>query len=174
MQHTDAQLINFPGSLAGLSGMAGNVNSKKEVRHRLLMCCIPRECPSTLLSFSVGAVSGQADARFHCGQNWTVADGACSNCRARKIRCGRERPRCSSCYRDEVECVYLSPPKRVNHVKLLYVKVRARPRKPEQATRLTRHAMFKMPELRQHTGSSDPGARRCLGPHDYVQEGQHR
>ncbi|PGH00584.1 hypothetical protein AJ80_09156, partial [Polytolypa hystricis UAMH7299] len=52
--------------------------------------------------------------------NWTTTyDGACTSCRTRKIRCGREKPQCSSCSRDQVECVYSSPPKRVNHVKVL-------------------------------------------------------
>ncbi|KAK3681668.1 hypothetical protein B0T22DRAFT_522870, partial [Podospora appendiculata] len=50
---------------------------------------------------------------------WAMQDVACTNCRTRKIRCGRERPRCRSCCRDHVECVYSSPVKRVNHVKVL-------------------------------------------------------
>ncbi|KAK3368609.1 hypothetical protein B0H63DRAFT_565263 [Podospora didyma] len=48
-----------------------------------------------------------------------MQDVACTNCRNRKIRCGRERPRCGSCARDRVECVYSTPAKRVNHVKVL-------------------------------------------------------
>lgn len=48
-----------------------------------------------------------------------MQDVACTNCRNRKIRCGRERPRCGSCSRDRVDCVYSSPAKRVNHVKVL-------------------------------------------------------
>ncbi|KHN94882.1 Zn(2)-C6 fungal-type DNA-binding domain protein [Metarhizium album ARSEF 1941] len=57
---------------------------------------------------------------FICVQNWsTPPDGACVNCRARKVRCGRERPRCGNCRRDGAECAYSSPPKRVNHIKVL-------------------------------------------------------
>ncbi|EXK32082.1 hypothetical protein FOXG_19815 [Fusarium oxysporum f. sp. lycopersici 4287] len=52
-------------------------------------------------------------------QMWSTHDLACAHCRARKIRCGRERPQCESCKRDGVECRYSSPGKRVNHVKLL-------------------------------------------------------
>ncbi|KAJ3517463.1 hypothetical protein NM208_g14698 [Fusarium decemcellulare] len=50
---------------------------------------------------------------------WSTHDLACAHCRARKIRCGRERPQCESCKRDGVECRYSSPGKRINHVKLL-------------------------------------------------------
>ncbi|KAF2719407.1 hypothetical protein K431DRAFT_305156 [Polychaeton citri CBS 116435] len=46
-------------------------------------------------------------------------DLACTHCRERKIRCGREKPRCSNCKRDGVECGYTTPGKRVNHIKLL-------------------------------------------------------
>ncbi|KAJ3465938.1 hypothetical protein MRS44_006596 [Fusarium solani] len=52
-------------------------------------------------------------------QMWSTHDLACAHCRARKIRCGRERPQCESCKRDGVECRYSSPGKRINHVKLL-------------------------------------------------------
>ncbi|GAB1320047.1 Thiamine repressible genes regulatory protein thi1 [Madurella fahalii] len=48
-----------------------------------------------------------------------MQDVACSNCRSRKIRCGKERPSCRSCSRDRVECIYTSPTRRVNHVKAL-------------------------------------------------------
>ncbi|KAF7552276.1 hypothetical protein G7Z17_g4425 [Cylindrodendrum hubeiense] len=50
---------------------------------------------------------------------WSTHDLACAHCRARKIRCGRERPQCESCKRDGVDCRYSSPGKRINHVKLL-------------------------------------------------------
>ncbi|WPH01314.1 Hypothetical protein R9X50_00415300 [Acrodontium crateriforme] len=47
-------------------------------------------------------------------------DSACTRCRERKIRCGRERPCCSNCERDtEATCIYQTPVKRVNHLKLL-------------------------------------------------------
>ncbi|KAH7134403.1 hypothetical protein EDB81DRAFT_903343 [Dactylonectria macrodidyma] len=52
-------------------------------------------------------------------QMWSTHDLACAHCRARKIRCGRERPQCESCKRDGVDCRYSSPGKRINHVKLL-------------------------------------------------------
>ncbi|KAL2141926.1 hypothetical protein VTI28DRAFT_1811 [Corynascus sepedonium] len=52
-------------------------------------------------------------------QCWIMQDVACTNCRSRKIRCDRERPRCGSCARDHVQCTYSSPTKRVNHVKVL-------------------------------------------------------
>ncbi|KAF2655730.1 hypothetical protein K491DRAFT_411905 [Lophiostoma macrostomum CBS 122681] len=52
-------------------------------------------------------------------ENWTTHEGACASCRTRKIRCGREKPSCSSCCRDSIECVYSPPPKRVNQVKVL-------------------------------------------------------
>lgn len=49
-----------------------------------------------------------------------MSDLACTRCRERKIRCGRERPHCRSCEREEgVVCVYQNPVKRVNHLKLL-------------------------------------------------------
>nr|AWS21675.1 C6 transcription factor [Talaromyces stipitatus] len=45
---------------------------------------------------------------------------ACTRCRERKIRCGRERPQCSNCERDVgITCVYQNPVRRVNHTKLL-------------------------------------------------------
>jgi Fungal Zn(2)-Cys(6) binuclear cluster domain. len=48
-------------------------------------------------------------------------DLACTRCRERKIRCGRERPQCSNCDREDgVTCVYQNPVKRVNHLKLLW------------------------------------------------------
>ncbi|KAL4899369.1 hypothetical protein BDW74DRAFT_183767 [Aspergillus multicolor] len=47
-------------------------------------------------------------------------DLACTRCRERKIRCDRERPRCGNCGKDDgVVCIYQTPPKRVNHLKLL-------------------------------------------------------
>ncbi|GAW13911.1 hypothetical protein ANO14919_033030 [Xylariales sp. No.14919] len=46
-------------------------------------------------------------------------DMACSRCRERKIRCGRERPACGNCKSDSIECDYSIPEKRVNHIKLL-------------------------------------------------------
>lgn len=48
------------------------------------------------------------------------ADHACARCRDKKIRCGREKEQCVNCRRDGAECEYKSP-RRVNHVKLLYV-----------------------------------------------------
>ncbi|RAL00114.1 uncharacterized protein BO80DRAFT_476551 [Aspergillus ibericus CBS 121593] len=49
-----------------------------------------------------------------------MPDLACTRCRERKIRCGRERPRCRNCEREGgVVCVYRIPAKRVNHLKLL-------------------------------------------------------
>ncbi|KAL1959365.1 hypothetical protein VTO42DRAFT_2168 [Malbranchea cinnamomea] len=53
------------------------------------------------------------------GQPWSTHDRACTHCRERKIRCGREKPRCANCERDGVECGYYPPGKRVNHIKLL-------------------------------------------------------
>ncbi|RYF38694.1 MAG: Zn(II)2Cys6 transcription factor [Cytophagaceae bacterium] len=51
---------------------------------------------------------------------YTTPDLACTRCRERKIRCGRERPECSNCERDGgATCVYQNPAKRVNHIKLL-------------------------------------------------------
>ncbi|KAF7179724.1 hypothetical protein CNMCM7691_008774 [Aspergillus felis] len=47
------------------------------------------------------------------------AELSCVRCRARKIRCGREKEECSNCQRDGVKCEYTTPGKRVNHVKLL-------------------------------------------------------
>ncbi|KAL8911227.1 MAG: hypothetical protein Q9171_003574 [Xanthocarpia ochracea] len=53
-------------------------------------------------------------------QNRSESDLACTRCRERKIRCGRERPQCSNCGRDDgPDCVYQTPTKRVNHLKLL-------------------------------------------------------
>ncbi|KAI4290035.1 MAG: hypothetical protein L6R35_000702 [Caloplaca aegaea] len=53
-------------------------------------------------------------------QNRSESDLACTRCRERKIRCGRERPQCSNCDRDDnPDCVYQTPVKRVNHLKLL-------------------------------------------------------
>ncbi|KAJ5749141.1 uncharacterized protein N7511_010837 [Penicillium nucicola] len=52
-------------------------------------------------------------------KNWATPDGACTSCRARKIKCDREKPQCSSCLGDQHECIYSSPPKRVNHIKVL-------------------------------------------------------
>ncbi|KAA8650839.1 hypothetical protein EYZ11_003805 [Aspergillus tanneri] len=52
-------------------------------------------------------------------QNPEPSDLACTRCRERKIRCGRERPHCRSCEREDVPCVYQNPVKRVNHLKLL-------------------------------------------------------
>ncbi|PYI09339.1 hypothetical protein BO78DRAFT_308636 [Aspergillus sclerotiicarbonarius CBS 121057] len=49
-----------------------------------------------------------------------MPDLACTRCRERKIRCGRERPRCRNCEREGgVVCIYRIPAKRVNHLKLL-------------------------------------------------------
>ncbi|KAE8353423.1 hypothetical protein BDV28DRAFT_148082 [Aspergillus coremiiformis] len=49
-----------------------------------------------------------------------IPELACTRCRERKIRCGRERPQCSNCEREDgVPCLYQSPAKRVNHLKLL-------------------------------------------------------
>ncbi|GAB1317677.1 hypothetical protein MFIFM68171_07887 [Madurella fahalii] len=48
-----------------------------------------------------------------------MQDVACANYRSRKIKCDRERPRCGSCARDQVQCTYSSPAKRVNHLKVL-------------------------------------------------------
>ncbi|PWY67985.1 hypothetical protein BO94DRAFT_503581 [Aspergillus sclerotioniger CBS 115572] len=49
-----------------------------------------------------------------------MPDLACTRCRERKIRCGRERPRCRNCEREGgVSCIYRIPAKRVNHLKLL-------------------------------------------------------
>ncbi|KAH8686618.1 hypothetical protein GQ44DRAFT_780951 [Phaeosphaeriaceae sp. PMI808] len=51
---------------------------------------------------------------------YATPDLACTRCRERKIRCGRERPECSNCERDGgATCVYQNPAKRVNHIKLL-------------------------------------------------------
>ncbi|KAL8974401.1 MAG: hypothetical protein Q9197_001370 [Variospora fuerteventurae] len=53
-------------------------------------------------------------------QNRSESDLACTRCRERKIRCGRERPQCSNCDRDDnPDCIYQTPVKRVNHLKLL-------------------------------------------------------
>ncbi|KKA23239.1 transcription factor Cys6 [Rasamsonia emersonii CBS 393.64] len=51
--------------------------------------------------------------------SWSTHDLACTHCREKKIRCGRERPQCASCKRDGLECGYSTPRKRVNHIKLL-------------------------------------------------------
>ncbi|GAA90942.1 C6 transcription factor [Aspergillus luchuensis] len=49
-----------------------------------------------------------------------MPDLACTRCRERKIRCGRERPHCRNCEREGgVICLYRIPAKRVNHLKLL-------------------------------------------------------
>ncbi|GKZ96851.1 hypothetical protein AnigIFM59636_011369 [Aspergillus niger] len=49
-----------------------------------------------------------------------MPDLACTRCRERKIRCGRERPHCRNCQREGgLICVYRIPAKRVNHLKLL-------------------------------------------------------
>ncbi|GKZ32935.1 hypothetical protein AbraIFM66950_002633 [Aspergillus brasiliensis] len=49
-----------------------------------------------------------------------MPDLACTRCRERKIRCGRERPHCRNCERESgVICMYRVPAKRVNHLKLL-------------------------------------------------------
>ncbi|PYH89201.1 hypothetical protein BO71DRAFT_337220 [Aspergillus ellipticus CBS 707.79] len=49
-----------------------------------------------------------------------MPDLACTRCRERKIRCGRERPQCRNCEREGgVICIYRIPAKRVNHLKLL-------------------------------------------------------
>ncbi|KAE8553972.1 hypothetical protein EYB25_002510 [Talaromyces marneffei] len=54
------------------------------------------------------------------GAEDTTPDLACTRCRERKIRCGRERPECSNCQRDaDTTCVYQNPVRRVNHTKLL-------------------------------------------------------
>ncbi|KAH8703682.1 hypothetical protein BGW36DRAFT_355095 [Talaromyces proteolyticus] len=51
----------------------------------------------------------------------SIADQACTRCRERKIRCGRELPQCNNCERDDsVTCVYQNPTKRVNHLKSLF------------------------------------------------------
>ncbi|CAI6237543.1 unnamed protein product [Periconia digitata] len=51
---------------------------------------------------------------------YSAPDLACTRCRERKIRCGRERPECNNCERDGgATCVYQNPAKRVNHLKLL-------------------------------------------------------
>ncbi|KAL8846082.1 MAG: hypothetical protein Q9221_008802 [Calogaya cf. arnoldii] len=53
-------------------------------------------------------------------QTRSESDLACTRCRERKIRCGREGPQCSNCDRDHGhDCVYQTPVKRVNHLKLL-------------------------------------------------------
>ncbi|ELR10228.1 hypothetical protein VC83_08978 [Pseudogymnoascus destructans] len=52
-------------------------------------------------------------------KEWATHDAACASCRTRKIRCGREKPMCGCCIRDQVECVYSPALKRVNHVKVL-------------------------------------------------------
>ncbi|KAH9210394.1 hypothetical protein DL95DRAFT_448845 [Leptodontidium sp. 2 PMI_412] len=52
-------------------------------------------------------------------EQWATHDAACTICRTRKIRCGREKPMCGCCIRDQVECVYSPVVKRVNHVKVL-------------------------------------------------------
>lgn len=49
------------------------------------------------------------------------SDVACKHCKERKIRCDRDKPKCSNCKRDSAECSYETPAKRVNHMKLLYV-----------------------------------------------------
>ncbi|KAH8813017.1 hypothetical protein F5884DRAFT_320679 [Xylogone sp. PMI_703] len=52
---------------------------------------------------------------------YATSDLACTRCRERKIRCGRERPQCNNCERDDATiCIYQNPAKRVNHIKLLY------------------------------------------------------
>ncbi|KAH8799821.1 hypothetical protein F5884DRAFT_686596 [Xylogone sp. PMI_703] len=48
-----------------------------------------------------------------------MSQPACTHCREKKIRCGRETPQCASCQRDGVNCSYSNPTKRVNHIKLL-------------------------------------------------------
>ncbi|OJJ68008.1 hypothetical protein ASPBRDRAFT_58582 [Aspergillus brasiliensis CBS 101740] len=49
-----------------------------------------------------------------------MPDLACTRCRERKIRCGRERPHCRNCERESgMMCMYRIPAKRVNHLKLL-------------------------------------------------------
>ncbi|KAF7559509.1 hypothetical protein G7046_g4641 [Stylonectria norvegica] len=84
-------------------------SQSKEVRQRVLgdRRAAPCETMSRLTQ-----TSDQA-------QMWSTHDLACAHCRARKIRCGRERPQCESCKRDGVDCRYSSPGKRINHVKLL-------------------------------------------------------
>ncbi|CAO2648115.1 Nn.00g090370.m01.CDS01 [Neocucurbitaria sp. VM-36] len=51
----------------------------------------------------------------------SISDQACTRCRDRKIRCGRELPQCNNCERDDsVTCLYQNPTKRVNHLKSLF------------------------------------------------------
>lgn len=53
------------------------------------------------------------------------ADLACTRCRERKVRCDRELPRCGNCEKEAgMACVYQTPVKRVNHLKLLSVAAR--------------------------------------------------
>lgn len=63
----------------------------------------------------------ETEGKSDLAKNWSLQshDGPCSNCRVRKIKCGREKPECSICRQAQVECVYTPPPKRVNHVKVL-------------------------------------------------------
>lgn len=50
---------------------------------------------------------------------FTTHDPACERCRAKKIRCGRERPTCNNCRRDGVICDFSNRAKRMNYNKLL-------------------------------------------------------
>ncbi|KAK7181151.1 hypothetical protein PSPO01_12783 [Paraphaeosphaeria sporulosa] len=59
--------------------------------------------------------------RNHEQSDDSISDQACTRCRERKIRCGRELPQCNNCERDDsVTCIYQNPTKRVNHLKSLF------------------------------------------------------
>jgi hypothetical protein len=55
----------------------------------------------------------------HQNDSSAAADRACALCREKKIRCGREKPKCSNCRRQRWRCDYSVPEKRVSHIKLL-------------------------------------------------------
>ncbi|CAN8105418.1 unnamed protein product [Discula destructiva] len=60
---------------------------------------------------AVSAVSGPGESQqHHRPQKRRRIPVACGACRSKKSRCDGDRPKCSSCLAQNIECVYLSPP----------------------------------------------------------------
>ena len=55
---------------------------------------------------------------------FSTHDPACDHCRAKKIRCDRDEPKCGACRRDDTACDFSDRGKRINQTKLLYVAFR--------------------------------------------------
>ncbi|KAL3473678.1 hypothetical protein BJX99DRAFT_192633 [Aspergillus californicus] len=113
-----------PSECLGLSLQETNGSRRVLLEHLHPESHAQLRCRCVRQSLRAPIPSGQA-SRFYIEattnrSDCNTPDQACTRCRERKIRCDRERPRCANCEKEDgASCDYQTPPKRVNHLKLL-------------------------------------------------------